>query len=142
MRNEMLDNLHGKTNKNRDVTASKQNIMRNIAPDEWVDYLKTQAENLKEILSRRDWLYDNKKKQLIDQIKDIASLLNASVNSGLTKEMIKHFYKSVALPEAGDARNLDETFYKVMGYQYIVGINELISYMDEMNNNNLGDERS
>lgn len=30
MRNEMLDNLHGKTNKNRDVTASKQNIMRNI----------------------------------------------------------------------------------------------------------------
>jgi len=135
----MLNNLYGEIHKNRDVAKSKPNMVREISTAEWIDYLKTQAENLKKILSQRDWLNDNKKKQLIDQIKDIVSLLNASINSGLKKEMIKHFYKIASLPEAGDIRSLDETFYKVMGYEYIAGINELISYMDELNNNNLGD---
>jgi hypothetical protein len=42
----------------------------------------------------------------------------------------------VPLPEIGSGSDFDETFYKIAGYQYIVGINELINYMNETHEDN------
>jgi hypothetical protein len=133
----MLDSLYGKSYKNRYAMAPKPNKAREISRAEWIDYLKTQVENLNKILSQ----YDNKldyheKRKLINKIADIVNVLNASIKSGLKNEMIKYFYKNVPLPEIGSGSDFDETFYKIAGYQYIVGINELINYMNETHEDN------